>query len=1150
MKMLLTAIALVLVPCGTVTARPDEASNDAARESLRRADRLRSDGAALRAAAAYREALLLLADLPAETAAERHAESELALLRLNALRQRYGTARTDRAALEKWAARADSPFVSAIARRDLGFALMALGEPQKAREVWAPLLYLDAWHIVGPFDNERGGGFQTAFGPEKEVDLSETFDGKTREVAWRPLPGAPLAGDVDLGALLDPREEALAYAVTFVEADRGRPAALSFGTKNGFKIWVNGAEVSSRDVQRPYRRKQDRVGIQLQKGWNTILFKLPQSKGAWRFSARLTRPDGGPLSGVREGRPPKNATLPRLEEAPPAPALAPTPVERLAGRLGESPTDARSCYVVGALLGARHHHDENEHPDTAWLDRAVGLDASDPVYYLELAKSEQRSTTIAAQQDDNAWRRAMEKAFELGSADAAYRLALHYSGQFDSHGRALDLIEIALERNPAFEAALRLRGTIEEDLGFPRARERADAKIAELPHPTTSSRVRAARAAARRGRPEEAIEALRAVLREDAFQSTARRRLIDVYRAVGRDDDAARLLRAGARLSPYSTPWRLSLASHLEGRDRFDEALAAVNEALSIRPDDAQLFEKRATYQRRLGDRAAALASLDEALRLRPNSPQIREYVEFLRTPDDALENIFRRNVAGLIEIALEDPGENPDDDPARILLELSAVNVNQDGTTKEFFQRVVQILNDRGVQLYDRVPVYYARGEQRVEFKKARVHHPDGTYRDADLDRFGGRGGGGGSARVDLPPLSKGDVIELEFVREDLQQSFFGDYYGHRELFQRGIPVEEKTFILRVPEERKFSFHQRGFDVEPEREAQPETSTVTYTWTAENIPKIEPEPNMPPSTEVSPVLEISTFESWTAFCNWYWNLIRNQFESSPEIRRKVRELTSGLEDDAEKIRVIYEFIVSDVRYNAWEFGVHGFKPYNASTIFARRFGDCKDKATLMTVMLNEVGITSHPVLIYATQTRAEEDLSLPLINHFNHCITYVPAGEGREALFLDGTASHHRVEELPSMDRGRESWWSPPMAASSRPFPGMTRATWASTRRRWWRSRGISVPTCRRGSRSAATTPSTRGTASRSPLSARPSSRRSSAAASLRARSSDRSSPISGISGSRCPSVSRWRSRATSRRHRRVWRCTPRRTSSAPALS
>src|SRR5690606_39971797 len=68
--------------------------------------------------------------------------------------------------------------------------------------------------------------------------------------------------------------------------------------------------------------------------------------------------------------------------------------------------------------------------------------------------------------------------------------------------------------------------------------------------------------------------------------------------------------------------------------------------------------------------------------------------------------------------------------------------------------------------------------------------------------------------------------------------------------------------------------------------------------------------------------LEISTFASWDAFSSWYHHLIRKQFESSPEIRDKVRELVSGISDDLEKIRAIYHFVVTEVRYNAWEFGV------------------------------------------------------------------------------------------------------------------------------------------------------------------------------------------------------------------------------------
>lgn len=741
------ATALADAPAGRPPPRQPAARQESvparATMAIERAERLLDRGDELAAAAAYREALRLAAESDSAVLEEWLAEAELSLARLRSLRARHGTAGADREVLELWAARDDAPFVAATARRDLGFVLLALGrERSEADAAWAPLFHLDNWHIVGPFDNERGGGFRVAYGPEKEIDLAGTYDGKSRPVAWRPLPATPMAGRVDLGALLEPNEEALAYAVTFVHSETAQPAALRIGAKNGFRVWINGAEVASKDLERPFRREQDSVGIHLLKGWNTVLFKLPQSKGSWRFAVRLTRPDGTPLLGAKEGRPAPDASLPRLSEAAAPPPLTPDPTARLLARLSDesgegAPEAARVCYVLGSLLRLKNAHDESEHPDTRWLARAVGLDESQPVYHVELAKSRRRSTTIAAQQEENAWRRSMEAAYELESAVAAYGLARHYYEQFGNRTRALDYLDAVLERNPRFEAAIHLRGVVENDLGFPGATRRAEKTIGALATRSAPARVQAAGESAGRGAIDRAIEELRAILDADAFQSSARRRLAGIYQRTGRDEEALALLRSGAELAPFSTSWHLDVAAHFDARDRFDEAIDAIDAALRLRPEDVRLHERRADLLRREGDRSGAIASLDEVVRLRPNSPRIREYLEFLRAAEDALENDVRRDIADIVDAALEAAGEpeglkNDGDDPARVLFELTAVAVNQDGTTKEFHQNVIQILNDRGVRLYDSIPVYHAPGEQQVEFKKGRVHHADGTVTDA----------------------------------------------------------------------------------------------------------------------------------------------------------------------------------------------------------------------------------------------------------------------------------------------------------------------------------------------------------------------------------------------------------------------------------
>jgi cellulose synthase operon protein C len=122
----------------------------------------------------------------------------------------------------------------------------------------------------------------------------------------------------------------------------------------------------------------------------------------------------------------------------------------------------------------------------------------------------------------------------------------------------------------------------------------------------------------------------------------------------------------------------------------------------------------------------------------------------------------------------------------------------------------------------------------------------------------------------------------------------------------------------------------------------------------------------MPSPEEFTPEVQVSSYADWDAFTTWWWNLIKDQYDVSDAMRAKLEEILEGKTTDEEKLRAIYDFVVTDVRYVAWEFGVHGYKPYRASAIFDRRFGDCKDKALLINALLSEIGLKGYPVLIRA----------------------------------------------------------------------------------------------------------------------------------------------------------------------------------------
>jgi hypothetical protein len=113
-------------------------------------------------------------------------------------------------------------------------------------------------------------------------------------------------------------------------------------------------------------------------------------------------------------------------------------------------------------------------------------------------------------------------------------------------------------------------------------------------------------------------------------------------------------------------------------------------------------------------------------------------------------------------------------------------------------------------------------------------------------------------------------------------------------------------------------------------------------------------------------------------------------------------------------VRAVYDFVVSQTRYVGLEFGIHGFKPYRVDQILDRRFGDCKDKASLMHALLESLGIDSRLVLLRMRRL-GKLPASPASLAVFNHAILYVPQLD----LWLDGTAAYSGSRDLPGEDRG-----------------------------------------------------------------------------------------------------------------------------------
>jgi hypothetical protein len=221
----------------------------------------------------------------------------------------------------------------------------------------------------------------------------------------------------------------------------------------------------------------------------------------------------------------------------------------------------------------------------------------------------------------------------------------------------------------------------------------------------------------------------------------------------------------------------------------------------------------------------------------------------------------------------------------------------------------------------------------------------------------------------------------------------------------------------------------------------EPTVSGNTYTWEMRNLPPIAPEPASPSVTTLAPRVAVNygpaaagapaprAFDAWPDVSRWYTDLSDAQSEPDDAIALKARELTADAKTELEKIRAIGRY-VQGLQYVSIQIGIGGYRPHAAAQVFAKKYGDCKDKANLMRAMLKAVKIDSYFVLIHSgDRTFVREEWASP--TQFDHCIVAVKVGDQTQAptviqhsalgrlLIFDATDPATPVGDLPDHEQG-----------------------------------------------------------------------------------------------------------------------------------
>jgi Domain of Unknown Function with PDB structure (DUF3857)/Transglutaminase-like superfamily len=247
----------------------------------------------------------------------------------------------------------------------------------------------------------------------------------------------------------------------------------------------------------------------------------------------------------------------------------------------------------------------------------------------------------------------------------------------------------------------------------------------------------------------------------------------------------------------------------------------------------------------------------------------------------------------------------------------------------------------------------------------------------------------------LDIPAPDPGNIVGYEFELEE-QPFFLQDIW----YFQGTDPVRESRYSLRLPPgwEYKASWLSAT-------EVKPAEGTGTpVQWVVSGVTGIRYEPEMPPWRGVARQMIVSFFPAegtsrksemanWQSMGSWYQDLISGQMDASQPIKQEVSALTAGKATQLQKMQAIAGFVQRDIRYVAIELGIGGLQPHAASDVFTHRYGDCKDKATLMRAMLREIGVDSYQVII--NTQRGAINRETPAHQAFNHVILAIKLPDG-----------------------------------------------------------------------------------------------------------------------------------------------------------
>jgi transglutaminase-like putative cysteine protease len=300
-------------------------------------------------------------------------------------------------------------------------------------------------------------------------------------------------------------------------------------------------------------------------------------------------------------------------------------------------------------------------------------------------------------------------------------------------------------------------------------------------------------------------------------------------------------------------------------------------------------------------------------------------------------------------------------------------------------------------------------------------VDAPDGTRRELDPKTIEDATASGDDAsaysdrrvlRAPLPAIEPGSIVDETIVTRT-KQATAPRAVGRFELLGDPAGADRLEISVDAPDGLPFAWKLMG-DSGPVEDAHASGRRHVTLARKDFRRDNSHESWLPDDVAPVPYLRFATGASWRDLAAYYTTLVDGAL-SAARLGEKARAAVFPGDDTRAKVTKLAELVQHEVRYVGLEFGASAIVPHSPAETQQRRYGDCKDQATLLVGLLREVGIDANVALLDAGG--ADVDPSLPSLDAFDHAITYVP---GESPLWVDTTVAEVRPGDLPMADEGR----------------------------------------------------------------------------------------------------------------------------------